>query len=251
MIKSLFLGAVFFSIELKSQALVNPNSSPVHILGTIKKDTSKIMHPQSFSPEWVKSLKLLLPCENINLSKRSSRLPNAPRKYRNGTHRGIDFFANWGTNIRAVASGVVIRADHNYREYPPKFREQLLKACGIVGHTPSDIFNNVLLGKAVFLDHGFNLVPGFRTISIYAHLSDIDKKIIGGAKVEAGQMIGKTGNSGTRPSTLGTKKEAHLHWELILQKDNEEIYLGKDMQYDKLYSMLSNIFVNDKSQLIN
>ena len=64
-------------------------------------------------------------------------------------------------------------------------------------------------------------------------------------------MIGKTGNSGTRPSTLGTRKEAHLHWELILQKDNEEIYLGKDMQYDKLYSMLSNIFVNDKSQLIN
>ena len=46
----------------------------------------------------------------------------------------------------------------------------------------------------------------------------IDKKIIGGAKIEAGQMIGKTGNSGTRPSTLGTKKEAHLHWELILQK---------------------------------
>ena len=51
----------------------------------------------------------------------------------------------------------------------------------------------------------------------------IDKKIIGGAKVEACQMIGKTGNSGTRPSTLGTKKEAHLHWELILQRANEEI----------------------------
>ena len=64
-------------------------------------------------------------------------------------------------------------------------------------------------------------------------------------------MIGKTGNSGTRPSTLGTKKEAHLHWELILQKDNEEIYLGKDIPYNELYNMLSNIFVNDKSQLIN
>ena len=64
-------------------------------------------------------------------------------------------------------------------------------------------------------------------------------------------MIGKTGNSGTRPSTLGTKKEAHLHWELILQKDNEEIYLGKDIPYNELYNMLSNIFVNDESQLIN
>ena len=65
------------------------------------------------------------------------------------------------------------------------------------------------------------------------------------------EIIGKTGNSGTRPSTLGTKKEAHLHWELILQKDNEEIYLGKDIPYNKLYTMLSNIFVNNTSQLIN
>ena len=242
MIKLLFFWAVLFSIELRSQVLENPNTSPVYILGTIKKDTSKILHPHSFNPEWVKSLKLLLPCENINLSKRSSRLPNAPRKYRNGTHRGIDFFANWGTNIRAVASGVVIRADHHYKEYPAEFREQLLQACGIVGYTPSDIFSNVLLGKTVFLDHGFDLIPGFRTISIYAHLSDIDIKVIGGAKVEAGQSIGKTGNSGTRPSTLGTKKEAHLHWELILQRDNQEMYLGQGMEYEKLYEMLSTIF---------
>ena len=171
------MGLILSSIELKSQTLDNPNTSPVHTLGAIEKDTLITIRSSSFNPEWVKDLKLLLPCENINLSKRSSRLPNAPRKYRNGTHRGIDFFANWGTNIRAVAPGVVIRADHHYNEYPPKFRDQLLQACGIVGHTPSDIFNNVLLGKAVFLDHGFNLVPGFRTISIYAHLSDIDKKI--------------------------------------------------------------------------
>ena len=154
MINLLFVGLILFSIELKSQSLEDPNTSPVHTLGTIEKDTLKTIHSSFFNPEWVKDLKLLLPCENINLSKRSSRLPNAPRKYRNGTHRGIDFFANWGTNIRAVAPGVVIRADHHYKEYPAKFREQLLQACGIVGHTPSDIFNNVLLGKAVFLDHG-------------------------------------------------------------------------------------------------
>ena len=244
MINLLFAGLILYSIELKSQTLENPNTSPVHILGTIEKDTLKTIRYTSFKPEWVKDLKLLLPCENINLSRRSSRLPNAPRRYRNGTHRGIDFFANWGTNIRAVASGVVIRADHHYKEYPPKFREQLLQACGIVGHTPSDIFNNVLLGKAVFLDHGFNLIPGFRTISIYAHLSSINENIIVGTKVEQGQLIGKTGNTGTRPSTLGTKKESHLHWELILQKDNDEIYLGKGMAYEPLHKMLSEIFFN-------
>jgi len=232
-----------FTTIISAQSLENPNTSPLHILGKISKKNQKIENTDSFNPEWVKDLKLLLPCKNIKLPKRSSRLPNAPRTYRNGTHRGIDFFSNWGTDVRAVAPGSVIRADHNYKEYPAKFREKMLRSSGSVGHTPSDIFNNVLLGKAIFLDHGFELIPGFRTISIYAHLSSIDKDIIGGAKVEAGQYIGKTGNSGTKASTLGTRREAHLHWELILQKDNREIYLGKDIPYDKLYEMLDNIFV--------
>ena len=55
---------------------------------------------------------------------------------------------------------------------------QLMK----VGYTPSDIFNSILLGKAVFLDHGFDLVPGFRTITIYAHLSHIEEKYKGRTK---------------------------------------------------------------------
>ena len=244
MINLLFVGFVLFSIELKSQSLEDPNTSPVHTLGTIEKDTLKTIRSTIFSPEWVKDLKLLLPCEDVNLSKRSSRLPNAPRKYRNGTHRGIDFFANWGTNIRAVAPGVIIRSDQHYKEYPADFREKMLQSCGIVGHTPSDIFNNVLLGKSIIIDHGFNLIPGFRTISIYAHLSSINENITGGTKVKQGQLIGKTGNTGTRPSTLGTKKESHLHWELILQKNNKEIYLGEGMAYEPLYKMLSEIFFN-------
>ena len=118
----------------------------------------------------------------------------------------------------------------------------MLESSGKVGHTPSDIFNSVLLGKAVFLDHGFDLVPGFRVITIYAHLSNIENDIVGGSMIEAGQIIGQTGNTGTRPSTLGTKKEAHLHWEMILQKDNQEVYLGKELPYEKLYNMLINIF---------
>ena len=97
-------------------------------------------------------------------------------------------------------------------------------------------------GKSIIIDHGFNLIPGFRTISIYAHLSSINENITGGTKVDQGQLIGKTGNTGTRPSTLGTKKESHLHWELILQRNNEEIYLGKGMYYEPLYKMLTEIF---------
>jgi len=230
------------TLIISAQSLENPNTSPLYILGKISKQKQKIETTESFNPDWVRDLKLLLPCENVQLPKRPSRLPNAPRTYRNGTHRGIDFFSNWGTDVRAVAKGSVIRADHNFKEYPAKFRENMLRSSGSVGHTPSDIFNNVLLGQAIFLDHGFELIPGFRTISIYAHLSTIDKNIISGTKVEAGQYLGKTGNSGTKASTLGTRKESHLHWELILQKDNKEIYLGKGMTHEKLYSMLSTIF---------
>ena len=237
-----FFIVFFLVITISAQSLENPNTSPIHILGEISKEEQKIESTDSFNPDWVKNLKLLLPCKNVKLPKRSSRLPNAPRSYRNGIHRGIDFFSNWGTDVRAVAPGSVIRADHNYKEYPAKFREKMLRSSGSVGHTPSDIFNNVLLGKAIFLDHGFDLIPGFRTISIYAHLSSIDKEMIGGAKVKSGQYIGKTGNSGTKASTLGTRREAHLHWELILQKDNKEIYLGKGMEYEKLYNMLLDIF---------
>ena len=56
------------------------------------------------------------------------------------------------------------------------------------------------------------------------------------------KIIGRKGNSGTKTSKLGTKSDAHLHWEMILQKNNKEIYLGKDVPYEKLYDMLVNIF---------
>ena len=236
-----FLSILLFQF-IFGQSLENSNTSPMHILGTINKIDKSEKHNETFNISWVKDLKLLLPCKNTKVPKRSTRLPNAPRDYRNGTHKGIDFFANWGTEVNAVAKGFVIRADHNYNEYPADFRNKMLRSAEKVGHTPSDIFNNVLLGKAVFLDHGFDLVPGYRTITIYAHLSNIETNIAGGTFVEAGQIIGRTGNSGTKPSTLGTKSDAHLHWEMILQKNNKEIYLGKDVPYEKLYDMLLNIF---------
>ena len=236
-----FLSILLFQF-IFGQSLENSNTSPMHILGRINKIEKSEKQKETFNISWVKDLKLLLPCKNTKVPKRSTRLPNAPRDYRNGTHKGIDFFANWGTEVNSVAKGFVIRADHNYNEYPADFRNKMLRSAEKVGHTPSDIFNNVLLGKAVFLDHGFDLVPGYRTITIYAHLSSIETNIAGGTFVEAGQIIGRTGNSGTKPSTLGTKSDAHLHWEMILQKNNKEIYLGKDVPYEKLYDMLVNIF---------
>jgi len=238
---------IFFLLSmigfLNSQLVDLPKNSPISVLSSIKDMGDDIKETlDTFDPRWVDSLSLTLPCKNVPVPKRTMRLPNAPRDYRNGTHRGIDFFANWGTPVNAVADGIVIRADQHYEEVPADFRENLLKASAKVGNTPSDIFNSVLIGKAVFLDHGFELVPGYRTITIYAHLSHIEKDIKSGSMIKGGQMIGKSGNTGMRESTIGSRAGSHLHWEMILQKGKEEIYLGKDMPNPELYQMLTKIF---------
>ena len=229
--------------SLNAQTTSLPKNSPTSVLSSI--EIVDIEHPNeitTFDPRWVDSLSLSLPCYDVPVPKRTMRLPNAPRNYRNGTHRGLDFFANWGTPVRSVADGVVVRSDLHYEEVPADFRENLLKATTKVGHTPSDIFNSVLLGKSVFLDHGFDLIPGFRTISIYAHLSHIEKEIVPGAIVKRGELLGKSGNTGMRESTIGSKAGSHLHWEMILQKGEQEIYLGKGMSNPELYEMLFRIF---------
>jgi len=235
----LFLAIASLNAQVTSQS----KNSPISVLSSVKsvdiKDSNEII---TFDPLWVDSLSLSLPCYEVPVPKRTMRLPNAPRNYRNGTHRGLDFFANWGTPVRSVAEGVVVRSDLHYEEVPADFRENLLKATTKVGHTPSDIFNSVLLGKSVFLDHGFDLIPGFRTISIYAHLSHIEKEIVPGAIVKRGELLGKSGNTGMRESTIGSKAGSHLHWEMILQKGEQEIYLGKGMSNPELYDMIFRIF---------
>lgn len=190
----------------------------------------------------VPSKLLVLPCSNIPVPRRATRLPNAPRDYRYGVHRGIDFFSNWGTPVRSVAKGVVIRADQNFREVPPNFREILLEQAQRLNRTPSDIFNSVLLGRAVFIDHGFDLFPGYRTITIYAHLSHIETKFKPGYVIGAGEVFGRTGNSGTRESTLGTRNAAHLHWELILQDAGGEYYYGQGKPYKVFYPGINALF---------
>ena len=229
--------------SLNAQTPNLPKNSPISVLSSI--ETVNIENSNeiaTFDPRWVDSLSLSLPCYGVPVPKRTMRLPNAPRNYRKGIHRGLDFFANWGTPVRSVADGVVVRSDLHYEEVPADFRENLLKATTKVGYTPSDIFNNVLLGKSVFLDHGFDLIPGFRTISIYAHLSYIEREIVPGAVVKRGELLGKSGNTGMRESTIGSKQGSHLHWEMILQKGEQELYLGKGMSNPELYDMLFRIF---------
>ena len=187
-------------------------------------------------------MKLLLPCENVPVPERPLLLPNAPRSYRHGTHRGIDFYVNWGTPVRAVADGVIIRAEHDYKEMSADFRLDVLSDAKILGRTPSDVFEHLLLGQAVYIDHGFDLVPGYRAVTIYAHMSHINPNITIGSIVRSGEVIGQSGNTGTKDSTLKKKTGAHLHWEMILQNKVGEYYLGQGLKSDSLYVLFQNIF---------
>lgn len=191
------------------------------------------------------NIKLLIPCINTTVPDQQLLLPNAPRAYRHGIHRGIDFYVNWGSPVRSVANGVVIRADHFYQEMEAEFRLEVLNDSKILGRTPSDVFEHLLLGQAVYIDHGFDLVPGYRAVSIYAHLSHIDSNIKIGTKIKRGQEIGRSGNSGTKDSTLKKKTGAHLHWEMILQNKTGEYYLGQGEPFDTLYPFLSNLFIDN------
>ena len=193
----------------------------------------------------LKSLKLLIPCENVSVPKQPLLLPNAPRAYRHGTHRGVDFYVNWGTPIRAVADGVIIRAEHGYKEMSADFRLDALGDAKILGRTPSDIFEHLLLGQAVYIDLGFDLVPGYRTVTIYAHMSHINSSITIGSTVRRGEIIGRSGNTGTKDSTLKKKTGAHLHWEMILQNKAGEYYLGQGETHEVLYPFMENLFTDN------
>jgi len=232
------LSGILFSSE-KQNTLQN---SPLYYLNSLVQKPTEIKRIDTPQIDLIKNLKLILPCRGISVPKRTMRLPNAPRNYRNGIHKGIDFFSNWGTPVRSVADGIVIRSDLYYEEVPADFRENVLESSSRVGKTPSDIFNSILLGQSVFIDHGFDLIKDHRAISIYAHLSHINSDIKPGRFIEAGEIFAKSGNSGVKESTLGSRKGSHLHWELIMQKDKEEIFLGKGIPNPELYEILSSIF---------
>lgn len=195
-----------------------------------------------FTQDSMPVFELLLPVDSVPVPESDLFLPNSARTYRNGIHRGIDFQVNWGTPFKAIADGVVVRADHRFTGFSP---EQWLGWSSIssdVGRTPDDLFYNVFMGRALIIDHGFNLFPGYRTISIYAHLEEIGNDILPGTRVERGQVLGVTGNSGTLPAARGERGQAHLHLEVILQGKNGDTYLGQDTSHEDLYPYLSRIF---------
>lgn len=165
------------------------------------------------------------PIPGAHISSKDSQLPGAPRAYRNGTHEGLDYYqgycgvpVSFGDPVYAAGAGTVIRVDHDFIELPIEEREEMLRVSAAAGNTPEHILD-YLRGRQVWIDHGFGAV------SRYAHLDTVSAYIQAGDLIEAGDIVGTVGNSGTSNGARGTQDDAHLHFEIWV----ENRYLGQGL----------------------
>jgi murein DD-endopeptidase MepM/ murein hydrolase activator NlpD len=192
-----------------------------HRQATIKGDptadsrSTELLGSQPHDQDVLESLGgLRMPIDGARLTSRDYQMPGAPRHYRLGVHEGIDFYGSTvgvavdrSTRVRAVESGVVIRALVDYERLTATQAEEWSNLCRSLGYTPPEVLDGYR-GMQVWIDHGDGLV------SRYAHLSAIEPGISEGTSVTKGQVIGTVGNSGTPASLRSESAEVHLHLEL-------------------------------------
>ena len=179
-----------------------------------------------------------VPVEGATISSRAALLPGAPRAYRNGTHEGFDFYSGsvsvvieYGTPVRSVAPGTVIRADQSYVEMTEEGYSQVIETSKRSLNTPVELLDK-LRGRQVWVEHA----GGY--ISRYAHLASIPATLVVGSKIKQGDVIGETGNSGTLEAVQNTKDEPHPHVEIW----KGDAYLGHGLEPAKIYELAEQVF---------
>jgi murein DD-endopeptidase MepM/ murein hydrolase activator NlpD len=189
-----------------------------------------------FDPAWPSGY--VVPVEGATISGRASHLPGALRAYRNGYHEGFDFYhgtvsveITYGTPIQAVASGLVVRADHAYEEMTAAEYNEVIATAQASMITPPELLDR-LRGRQVWIEH-----PG-GFISRYAHLSSIDSSVQVGSRVSQGTTIAATGNSGTVEAVDGTEDDPHPHVEIW----RGDTYLGAGMEQQQIYRLTEQVF---------
>jgi murein DD-endopeptidase MepM/ murein hydrolase activator NlpD len=108
---------------------------------------------------------LSAPLDDLRITQKFGRTVDARRLYTSGTHNGTDFRAAPGTVVRAAASGVVLATGDTDKVCP-----------------------GASYGRWVMVKHRNGLS------TLYAHLELI--KVRTGANIDAGEMIGYSGNTG-------------------------------------------------------
>ncbi len=140
--------------------------------------------------------------------------PGASRLYRSGVHHGLDLYGFSGPKnfkkgwpVLAALDGEVVRATVVYEGLNEESFEALLAEAEALGETPPEVLER-LAGKHVVIDHGEGLS------TTYFHLDEIAPGVVPGAHVQAGQVIGTVGVTGTLGEVKTGTVGAHLHFEV-------------------------------------
>ena len=174
----------------------------------------------------------------------STLLPNAVREYRSGIHQGVDFMCpERGRAAIAALAGHVVVAVGDYENPSPADLDEVLATARRLQATPP--YTLVMLyGNHVVVDHGIIDDVG-HVVSIYAHLDALDPAIGIGRPVEAGQLLGWVGNSGTNTAAAGALDwSLHLHWELHV----DDQYLGAGLSPTDTRTVYATLFSEPAEQ---
>lgn len=163
------------------------------------------------------------------------QLPNAPRRYRNGIHEGVDYYGiKGGTVVLAAAAGTVIRADHNFQEMSLAEYEEAIRLSAAAPSTPPELLDR-FRGKQVWIRHDDGVVTR------YCHLASINPEITTGTWVAGGQALAQVGNTGMRANIVGEIKtasdEPHLHFEIW----HGNTFLGQGRSVSEVAELYSRI----------
>jgi len=169
---------------------------------------------------------LALPIAGAAVPTDPELLPNAPRDFRAGWHEGIDFPADAGTPVRAVAAGTIVRIDREFTDWTRDEEEAALARAVGLGYTPSATLDRIR-GRQVWIDHRNGIV------SRYAHLSTVADLRVGDA-VQAGTSVGSVGSTGF------PEGGPHLHLEIRLGTS----YLGDGLTGEPLAAAVSAAFAS-------
>ncbi len=184
---------------------------------------------------------LFFPIKNGFLPEDNYRYPNSPRKYRGGTHVGVDILyyhgdnsyepllVNKNTSIHAAKGGIIIRADWDYK---PMTAAEWKNQSEYFKKRPRTFVKRSFGGIQVWIDHEDGIV------TTYNHLSEIDEAIKVGQEVKKGQRIGLAGNSGLLGEAEGKNYGVHLHFEIWIDGN----FLGKGMKINDIKRYLVWIF---------
>ena len=130
--------------------------------------------------------------------------PGANRGYRkdttDGVHHGWDIMAPYGTPVRALAKGIIVRviSDWGWADFDRIKKNHL--------NDDDRLENlNIYRGNQVWL----KTMDG--NVTFYSHLSKINPEITVGSMVTPGQILGAIGSSGVPEKNY---KNIHLHFEV-------------------------------------